>query len=170
MVTPKVSVVSDFKSYRPPPRVERSIRRVLSFLERESMVGLHSIVLTDQGKYAPTRRNDRDRLALGFYHQGTDARRPWIELLVDNIFAGVPQWVLRLGIVRELLLAAPLLHEIAHHRNSTMGGMRSQSHEVRADEWAAAARRRYFRRKYWYLTPFARLFVGAVRIVRRRRA
>lgn len=163
MADARLPILIEFESYVPPSRLERSVERLVESLQPSSLTGLDRIVLSDRNRYTSV----SERAALAFYHQRTRDREPWIELIVDNIFAGFPAWVLRVSVVRELLIAGPFFHEVAHHRNAGIAGMRANSHESRADEWSTNARREYCRRYYWYLVPVARLVVYIMRRLRR---
>jgi hypothetical protein len=161
-----LQIIADYHSYVPPPRLEAAVKRLLSSVPAESLTGLQSVVITDRDRYSTKVKAEE---ALSFYHQQTRERRPWIELFVDNIFRGYPRWLLVLPLLQELLLAEPLFHEIAHHRDAHIRGMRTSVQERRADGWAAEARQQYFARRYWHLKPVVWVFVkGGGRVGKRR--
>jgi len=161
-----LKIITDCHSYVPPPRLKVAVKRLLSSVPAESLVGLQSIVISDRDRYT-TKVKAED--ALSFYHQQMRERKPWIELLVDNIFSGYPRWLLFLPFLQELLLAKPLFHEIAHHRDAHIRGMHTSVQERRADGWAVEVRQQYFDRRYRYLKPIVWLFVKAVRLARNRK-
>ena len=112
---PNLQIVTDYHSYVPPLRLTTTVRRLLSSVPSESLVGLQSVVISDRNRYTTKVKVEE---ALSFYHEQTRERRPWIELLVDNIFSGYPRWLLWLPFLREVLISQPLftkLHITAMH-------------------------------------------------------
>jgi len=162
-VRKEVQINAAYGTYKPPYGIVPSVRRLLTNVPVDAVSGLESIVLSDSDRYATRTRRES---ALSFYHQQTRDRFSWIELLIDNIFRDFPRWLLVVPLLRETLLAKPLFHEIGHHRDARIGGMRAGAQERRADVWATEMSQQYFGRRYWYLKPFVRVFVKAVRLRR----
>ena len=170
---PALKVIERFRSRITPGMYLTTVTRLLSRVPEEILTGLESVVLTDN--HVRDYRNDTNRPnvqnapALGYYHLQTPQRQAWVEIFIDRIISSFPTPVLHIQLVRELLIAKPLFHEIAHHRNAAVGGLRPGSGETLADQWALEMSRSYFRRRYWYIRPLSAplsrflRFIGAFR-------
>jgi len=169
-----LTVHENYKNYRPPHGVRTTIEKLLSAVPEEFQAGLESVVLTNSvavGKGKTHRvkgRKYRQQSCGGFYHPRHKSERPWIEIVVDNTLGNTPPLVLRIPLVRELMLAGTLFHELGHHLDSTVGAP-APSGEAAAEAWRKRLSRSYFRKHYWYLiVPLKILLAPFSRIIRQR--
>jgi len=106
------------------------------------------------------RKYDRNK-CFGFYHPRTQGETAWIELVADNIVAGMPRPLLRLQLMRDMVVSRALFHEIGHHLDATLGSG-ARGGEAAAEDWCRRLSRAHFRKRYWYLKPVAKL-IAAIR-------
>ncbi|MFZ2492796.1 MAG: hypothetical protein WA208_15045 [Thermoanaerobaculia bacterium] len=139
-----VAVYEEFKNFSPPVRVAYVVQGMLGVVAPEALTGLQSIVLTNQSALSP--KQQRRRLPKGvakgyavggLYHSGNGHAPAWIELFLDNIFGGKQRWILRLPLVRDVLLAPALFHEIGHHIDFASTAS-NRDRESGADHWKKA--------------------------------
>jgi hypothetical protein len=169
------AIYEDFKDYKPPITIHRTIDKLLGAMPARYLSGLQSIVLTDSasighGKTSRVggRKLDRKRCQ-GFYHGGTRDRLAWIEITVDNVIQKYPPRVMKVAFIREIVLADTLYHEIGHHLIARVGsGVRNESRA--ADEWSRHLSRYYFRKHHPYLMLLARPLVFLLRVSLRSRS
>lgn len=166
--------VSEFyRDYIPPVDFAALTRRLLTYVPAQYLRGLRRIVLTNASglshdrKRAKTwsrKRKMRIAEALGTYRQAWQSAPAWIEIYVDNVAHGYPAFVWRVPLLRDLLFAPTLFHEIGHHIHRTARPEYREREDV-AEEWERRLSTRYFFRRYWYLLPIM-YPIGAVRLVR----
>src|SRR5258708_1884423 len=109
----EIAIVENYRDYSPPMGVSNSIRQLLDYVPETHLAGLKSILLTNstssralrRGKTISRGRKVQMRECLGFY------RGDHIELLIDNIFRGTPNWFSRWPVTRSLLVGTVLYHE-----------------------------------------------------------
>lgn len=167
-------VREDYRDYRPPKWVEKSIRRLLQSLSSAHVGGLSAIVLTESSKVGKGRaarargRKYQLRECLGFYRRAHAGEPAAVFLIVDNILQSRPQfhW---LQFARDAMLGDVLYHEVGHHLHATVGS-HAAGGETAAEAWKTRLGRLHFRRRYWYLRPLARPARVLLRVLRRRRA
>ena len=159
-----------FKSYQPPGGLTESMEKLLSILRADETSAIDAIVLTDAesiGKGRTKRVRGRkyaQRDCLGFYHPAGRYNTAWIQIVVDNVFAGVPRFAQARPLVREILLGHTLYHEVGHHLQRThheAGG------EIPAERWAKRLSRRFVEEHYRWLLLLARPVVRMYRLARR---
>ena len=153
-----VPLYEQYESLTPTFPVARVVSRLLSSVPVEYLRGLQSIVLTDSTRASAKKlrvsgRTIREKHCLAFYHVATPKRSAWIELFVDNIVAEWPSWAIRLSLLRDVVLAKTLFHEIGHHIEASVRGRRPDDAERYAEIWVKKLSRGYFRKRYWYLIP-----------------
>jgi hypothetical protein len=102
-------------------------------------------------------RKARHSHVFGLYHRGRKGEAAWIELFVDHIVSGPPEWLLRLRLVRTLLFGPVLFHEIGHHIHTRFRPEHREPEDV-ADEWARNLGRGHVRRRH----PIARVLLRPV--------
>lgn len=95
---------------------------------------------------------------LGFYHSKAKGEPAWIEIVIDNIVAGwfrarPTRVMFHLPVVRDLVFADTLFHDLGHHFEHTVGAP-DRGSEASAETWNKRLLRSYFRKRYWYLAPF----------------
>jgi len=77
---------------------------------------------------------------------------------------------MRVPLLRNIVLAGTLFHEIGHHLDNTIGAP-ARGGEAAAEAWQGRLLRFYFRKQYWYLLPFVRIAnVLFGRVIRKRAA
>ena len=169
-----LTVHENYRNYNPPQGVRSAIEKLLSAVPEEFQAGLVSVVLTNSdsvGKGKTRRvkgRKYRQRSCGGFYHPRHKGERPWIEVVVDNTLGDTPPLLLRIPLIRELMLAGTLFHELGHHLDATVGAP-APSGEAAAEAWRKRLSRSYFRKHYWYLIiPLNILLAPFHRIIGRR--
>ncbi len=101
----------------------------------------------------------------GFYLPATERWPASLTVIVDNVFRGVPSSALRIPVVREILLAGTLYHEIGHHLERTLGAP-ARAGEAAAEAWSKRLSRQHLRRRhriasglFWAATPVTRLIL-----------
>ena len=169
-----VTVHENYKNYSPPHGVRSSIEKLLSAVPKEFQGGLESVVLTNSGSVGKGKtgrlkgRKYRQQRCGGFYHPRRKGERPWIEIVVDNTVGDTPSLILRIPLIREIMLAGTLFHELGHHFDATVGAP-APSGEAAAEAWRKRLSRSYFRKHYWYvIVPLNILLAPFSRIIRQR--
>lgn len=153
-----VEVYERYKGYECPVPLVSAIRGMLESVPRDCLIGLQAVVLTNQAALTRRERQQMPRNVPsdlevgGLYHSATRSGPAWIELFVDNIFGTAPKLLLRSAFIRDLLLAKPIFHELGHHIDF-MTRKQQRERERAADDLARELRRRYVRKRYWYLLP-----------------
>jgi hypothetical protein len=159
-----VPIYENYKGYRPPWDARSTIAKLFSALPNRYLSGLQSVVLTNAaaiGRGKTQRVNGKKHLrqsCLGFYHRKRNGEQPWIEIVVGNAISAfrVPRVLMRVPLLRNIVLADTLFHEIGHHLDDTIGA-RARSGEAAAEGWQGRLIVFYFRKKYWYLMPVVRI-------------
>src|SRR5262245_7313753 len=57
----------------------------------------------------------------GFYNFRWRGQQAWIQLVADNIVAGYPTPLLCFQLLRDLVVAQTLYHEVGHHLHEAVG-------------------------------------------------
>lgn len=159
-----VEIVESYQSYSAPAWLPSTVKRLLHSVPEGLLSGIGTVVLTDsdtigRGKtHRVGGRKHKRRDARGFYHPGTPREVAWIELIADNIVAGLPKPLLGLQLARDVAVSRTLFHEIGHHLHTTLGSA-ARSGEATAEDWRRRLSRGHFARHYSYLAPLFR--VGA---------
>lgn len=160
-----------FKTYAPPRGLMRSVQKLLSIVPAEQIRALEAIVLTDadsigRGQTQRVRgRKYARRDCRGFYHPAGRHNTAWIEIVVDNVLAGVPRFALLVPLVRDLLLGGTVYHEVGHHLQRVYGATLG---EAAAENWSRQLSQTFLRRHYAWLLLLAWPAVRAYRVVWRR--
>lgn len=137
--------------------------------------GLKSIVLSNQS--ALTRNQRRQKVwsrkrkhrladARGAYYRPTSSSPAAVWLYVDNILKSSPAWTLRIPLLRYVELGEVLFHEVGHHIHAAHIPVYDGAENV-AENWSRTLRRQFFRKHYWYLTPFRYPLLLLIRLARR---
>src|SRR2546428_1732108 len=96
-----------FKNYGPPRGLMESVQKLLSIVPAEQIRALEAVVLTDaesigRGRTQRVRgRKYARRDCRGFYHPAERHNAAWVEIVVDNVLAGVPRFALSVPLIRE---------------------------------------------------------------------
>jgi hypothetical protein len=159
----EVKVVEYYRDYSPPFDASRAVRLLLRHVPAKHLAGVRSVTLTNsrgtrlvrRGKVRWQNRKVKKADCFGFYRAGH------LTLLVDQILAGCPRYLLLLRVVPTYAIGEVLYHEIGHHIHRTQRrDLRDK--EFVADEWGKKLLGAFIRKRYWYLSPVAaayRLFV-----------
>jgi hypothetical protein len=170
-------IVESYKDFSPPAPLRPIIEELLHYVPAEYLVGLRTILLTNQGALNRSARRKttwgRKRRvilaeALGYYSQATRSATAFICLHVDNILEGcpAPALLLHLPFIRYVLFVDVLYHEIGHHIHKTCRPVFEGSENV-AENWSRKLGREFFRKKYGYLRPIAKVLAPAVSLLGR---
>jgi hypothetical protein len=171
-----VPIVEAYHDYAPPFTVRVTVKRLLSGVPREHLVGLARVVLTNAGGLARRRRRaktwSRKRKVeiascRGLYHEAWKGEGAWIELFVDRMLADKAGCALTLPFFRDSVVGETLFHELGHHIHKTQAPEHTEREDV-ADKWARRLQRRRLRRRYWYLIPLAVVLRLLIRLIPRR--
>jgi hypothetical protein len=153
-----VEIQENYKEFVPPAWFRSTVERLLTSLGAEHVGGLGSVVLTDaasigRGKThrVGSRKFERNRCR-GFYNPKWRGQMAWIQLLTDNIVVGYPTFLLRLQLLRDLVVAEVLYHEVAHHLKDRVGS-NGRGGEEAAEYWRRRLLKIHARRHYQYLRP-----------------
>jgi hypothetical protein len=161
-------VREDYRNYKPPAWVGKTVRQLLGSLSKRHVGGLSAIVLTESALVPKgrTRRVGGKKYAMqecrGFYYPGSHRGSAVVVLVVDNIVGARLPWYGHMPFIRDWLLGVVLFHEIGHHLNHTRRSVVA-GEEASADAWERRLSRIHYRKKYWYLRPVSRplrLIVG----------
>lgn len=161
---PKVPIYEQYKDYEPPFNVRRAVERMVATVPDKYLVGLGSVVLTDETalnrKRARQMTQSRGKKvsagkALGLYHPAWGSDPAWIELRIDSIFANFPRR-LSFPLMREASLADVFFHELGHHIHAEHRPEFKEKEDI-ADRWSKKGTGNYIWRRFWYLAPFFRI-------------
>jgi hypothetical protein len=138
-----------------------AVQRLLESLPDGYCNGLGAIVLTrtDIARRRKGRRSraNRNGVPLGSYHRRWNGQPAWIELMVDQIVAGMHAKLAWPRMLREQQVARVLYHEIGHHLDATNRSV-GRTGEHGAIAWERRLYRHHLQRRYGYLRPFAPVF------------
>lgn len=156
-------IVEAYKNYSPPFDASKTVQLLLLYVPTDYLLGLRTIVLTNQGALSHDRRRRKslsrgrkysmDKV-LGSYHQAWKGELAWIQIFVDRIIANMPKGTVRVSLLRNIAFADVFYHEIGHHIHKTSRPEFREREDV-ADSWKRRLVGRLARKRYWYLYPFA---------------
>lgn len=155
--TPKV--VEAYRDYIPPQWVLPTIHDLLESVPPRYLIGLQTIVLTNQAAQPRKRkqqrvwsRNRKIKLisARGYYSGASQSARASITLHIDNILKNVSRREQKFSFVRYFPLGRVLYHEIWHHIHAEHKPAYEGKENV-AEDWSEKPLRRFYRTHYWYL-------------------
>jgi hypothetical protein len=161
------TIVESYRNFAPPSNFRHDVETLLRFVPQKYLVGLKTIVLTNRAgltgnkrKQKVWSRNRKVRLAdsLGSYSRAGKNSPGTVWLYVDNIVKAESNWWRRVPLLRFMMPAEVLYHEIGHHIHA----VHRPTHEGRenvAEDWGRRLWRGFLRKHYWYLSPF--LYVAA---------
>ena len=171
-----VDVVEAYKDFRPPCNAKRVVADLLANVPQEHLAGLRSVVLTNATALGGKRkrgwswsrgRKARHTEVAGLYHGAWQGQEAWIELFVDQVLQGVPGWAIRVPVVRALLFAFVLFHEVGHHIHAVQRPEHREREDV-ADDWQRRLTRAYLRRRHRLAGLVLRPVARVMRAVSRR--
>lgn len=164
-------IVERYRDWSPPFDVAPIVRRLLSRIPEQYLLGLETVALTNVSGLNRKRRHETTRsrgrkvrisATSGLYHQAISGEPAWIELFVDSAVQRMPPFLLRIPLFQDSALATVLFHELGHHLHATQARAYREPEDV-AESWKRRLSRIYFRRRYWYVLPFAWLIGLVVR-------
>jgi len=160
-----------FREYVPPSWLRHAVECLLSTVPPGYLLSLSKVVLTDS---ASIRKGKTQRIkgqkyvareCRGFYLAATERWPASLTVVVDNVFRGTPSYALRIPVVREILLAGTLYHEIGHHLERTIGAP-ARAGEAAAEAWSKRLSRQHLWRRhrlasglFWVVTPVTRIIL-----------
>jgi hypothetical protein len=148
-----VQVVEELRRHPPAADFRASVERLLGYVPAEYLEGLASVRLKDtvlqKGAGQATREGWVTR---GLYWRGARGRDAYIELNVEAIRGSFPRWLMKVGPLRDDLIAHTLFHEVGHHIHTAIAPD-PRDREVAANLWRNRLARAYVRRRFWYLRP-----------------
>jgi hypothetical protein len=161
------TIVESYRNFAPPSNFRHDVETLLRFVPQKYLVGLKTIVLTNRAgltgnkrKQKVWSRNRKVRLAdsLGSYSRGGKNSSGSVWLYVDNIVKAESSWWRWVPLLRYMMPAEVLYHEIGHHIHAVHRPIHEGRENV-AENWGRKLWRGFLRKHYWYLSPF--LYVAA---------
>ena len=131
-----------YKDYTPEVNVRKIIQILLEYVPPEDLGHLQSIVLTNTAVLSRRRKRQRSSSGapisrvLGRCHQRWKGQPAYIEIFVDNILSEASWYDLRIPMLRNLMFAKVLYHEIGHHVQ-VISNSKLVKEEAFADKYAA---------------------------------
>ena len=166
-------IVETYGDPRTPSGARVSVEDFLASAPRKSLRRLDLIHLRDLASLKGGERREKvvsrsGRVAKnrvkGLYRAPSRSEGAQIELFVDQIFRGLPRWSAKVPILRNLLVASVLSHELGHHLYETRAGA---SHEAVADSWRSRLLKGYARQRYPWLIRHSRWVGNGLKLIRR---
>ena len=154
--------------YKSPPIIDtrKIVENMLLIVPDELLEGLGAVVLCDTDSFREN-YGDEEKLSIARYIRTKGECLPWIEILIDRIFAGFPSYVLRISFISDLILSEHLYHEIGHHIHKPHRPNDEES-EATAEKWRKKLQKQYLLRKYWYMViPLALIFLPFERQIKK---
>jgi hypothetical protein len=154
-------IVENYRDFQPPRRIRKSLDTLLDAVPPKYLVGLQTILLTNQA--AITKQGRRKRMwsrnhqvrpaqCSGTYH-GTKSSPATITLYIDNILQFEGPWMRLLPLTRYAALGTVLYHELGHHIHTLHRPVCKEKENV-ADDWSDKLYVDFLRVHYWYLRRF----------------
>lgn len=176
---PLVAVTESYRSFEPPPKFKQRVETLLRYVPPKYLVGLAAIVLTNRAgltrnkrKQKVWSRNRKVRLAecLGSYSHEHRSSPATVWLYVDNIVEAEMTWWKWAPLLRYLMPAEVLYHEIGHHIHAAHRPIHAGKENI-AEDWSKKLWARFCRQRYWYVFPFlyvcARMISPVLRLLKR---
>jgi hypothetical protein len=151
-------VQENYKDYTPQVNAKKTVQILLNYVPPEDLANLQSIVLTNTAALSRKRKRQRSSSGapisdvLGRYHPGWKKQPANIEIYVDTIFNDASWYDLKLPILRNLMFAKVLYHEIGHHIQ-IISNSKLVKGEAFADKYASRLSNRMFRQRYGHFRP-----------------
>ena len=164
-----VEIVEAYREFAPPCDARAGVAELLRTVPPGHLAGLGQVVLTNSAALTGARKRARSRSrgkkarhthAAGLYHASWRGDAAWIEIFVDKTLEGPPRWLLKLRLIRNMLLADTLFHELGHHIHRAQRPEHREPEDV-AEGWSSRLSRAYVRQQHpiaWAtLRPVARI-------------
>ena len=165
-----VEIQENYKDYKAPICVLKSVTRLIRHIPRKYFSGLHLVNLTNtdalnrkhrRQKTKSRKRNVSLNNCAGWYVDKWNNQPARIELLIDMICYDYLTWVLKIGFVLDVALSRSFFHELGHHIHKTQSPEHAEREDV-ADKWKKRLSRKFFWKRYWHIMilifPFKPLF------------
>lgn len=159
------NVVESYHDFQPPTNFRQTIETLLRYVPPKYLLGLKTIVLTNQAgltrkkrKQRMWSRNRKVRVAecLGSYQHASKSSPAAVWLYVDNIVESGINWWNRVPVLRYVVASSALYHEIGHHIHAAHRPVHEEKENV-AEDWSGKLTRHFYSKHYWYLYPFLRI-------------
>jgi hypothetical protein len=153
-----------YNDFVPPRYVRKLVTNLLFSVPEEYLRGLDCVVLTNHsgaprrhrlGKVTSRKRRVPQSQVFGRYHYAHYGKAAWIELFVDNLARGISLHPL-VPFLRTGIFGHVLFHEIGHHIDATIRPEFRQKEDV-ADSWSKRLSKSYFRKRYRFPRPVAKV-------------
>jgi len=164
--------VEFYRDYVPPVKLRAIVGDLLKTVPPNYLTGLKTIVLTNQSALSRDERQKklwqqgrkrRFAKALGAYSHATKFSPATIRLMVDNIAENAHTWTLRTPVLRHLIVAIVLYHEIGHHIHAAHLRVYEGKENV-AEDWSRKLLGEFRRKHFWYLAPIFHCSSWSIRI------
>lgn len=160
------TIVESYRDFEPPATFRHSVETLLRYVPPKYLVGLRTIVLTNRAGLTKAKRkrkvwsrNRKVRLAesLGSYSHASKSSPATVWLYVDDIVASGPKLWRWVPVLRYMVPGQVLYHEIGHHIHTVHRRVHEGRENV-ADDWSIKLSANFYRKHYWYLSPFLYAF------------
>lgn len=148
-----------YKDYTPSVNVKKTVQILLQYVSPQDLAHLQSIILTNTAALSRARKRQRSSSGasisdvLGRCHYRCKGQLAYIEIFVDNILNSGSWYDLRIPMLRNLMFAKVLYHEIGHHVQ-VISNSKLIKEEAFADKYATRLKKRFLQQNYRYLRPF----------------
>lgn len=140
-----------------PVDMVQMVSKLLKNIPQEHLIGLGAIILSDQ--------LSQNRVAEGLYWPKKDREPAKIGMALGTIYKGVPKIVFYLPFVAKFMLARVLFHEIGHHYQRHVHGVKKKDAESFAEKYKKQMLKQtfsYLRLLLLPISPLVALFIRAV--------
>lgn len=155
--------------------VNNPVNKYLDYVPGKYKYGLKYVIIADSLQLS--RSQSRQKIlsngkkvliadCKGLYYRRTREEPARIELFVNNIINNVPIWCLRIHLIRDMLFASILYHELGHHVHRTLYPEHSDPESV-AERWRKIFFKRFMFRNYWYLLPILLLMALIIKVFKK---
>lgn len=156
---PKIKIMESINFE--PKYLEEIITNLLTNIPSIYFQGINNVLLINSSDLNRSRRKSKTKSSknikivesYGLYHPKYKGQEPYIELFLDNIFKNYHKNVFKIPILKEILFAYTLFHEIGHHVHYSYKPERMNEEKI-ADEWAEYLTLQYITKRFWILLLF----------------
>ncbi len=134
-------------------KVEKTVLDMLKTVPFEHRIGIDTIYIVDNLRFGP----GRNRVA-GLYKKLKKGKSE-IYISVDNYVENIPSFLLLIPIIRKMIVAKVLFHEIGHHYKENFSNMIKEKNN---ENYAESYSKSLMQKRFWIiklvLSPFKRFF------------
>lgn len=134
-----------------PINLEKMLEKLLAKVHREHLIGLDKIIIVNRVTHK------RDQKAGGLYWQKKGRELAKIEIAIDTIYKNMPKFVFFLPFITKFILDSVLYHEIGHHYQYSIHGVKKEEMESFAEEYCNKILKKTFLVWRIFLLPFSPL-------------